>query len=130
MGRKQRVDRSPEEKWQIVPEGIKSGNVSETCRRHGIAPNPFNRWKEEAKQGAKATAEIQFGFRRANKAARYPTWFSHFRPEISPRRPSARDHHCRTGLTNAQIIRIQGHLIPGDRQDDVQAAKNTCDPLP
>ena len=32
MGRKPRVDRSPEEKWQIVQEGIKSGNVSETCR--------------------------------------------------------------------------------------------------
>ncbi len=37
MGRKPRVDRSPEEKWQIVQEGIKSGNVSETCRRHGVA---------------------------------------------------------------------------------------------
>jgi transposase-like protein len=35
MGRKPRVDRSPEEKWQIVQEGLKSGNVSETCRRHG-----------------------------------------------------------------------------------------------
>ena len=34
MGRKPRVDRTPEEKWQIVQEGIKSGNVSETCRRH------------------------------------------------------------------------------------------------
>ncbi|HWH61488.1 MAG TPA: transposase [Terriglobales bacterium] len=45
MGRKPRVDRSPEEKWQIVQEGIKSGNVSETCRRHGIAPNLFYRWK-------------------------------------------------------------------------------------
>jgi hypothetical protein len=32
MGRKPRVDRSPEEKWQIIQEGIKSGNVSETCR--------------------------------------------------------------------------------------------------
>jgi len=48
MGRKPRVDRSPEEKWQIVQEGIKSGNVSETCRRHGIAPNLFYRWKDEA----------------------------------------------------------------------------------
>jgi transposase-like protein len=54
MGRKLRVDRSPEEKWQIVQEGIKSGNVSETCRRHGIAPNLFYRWKDEAEQGAKA----------------------------------------------------------------------------
>ena len=54
MGRKPRVDRSPEEKWQIVQEGLKSGNVSETCRRHGIAPNLFYRWKDEAEQGAKA----------------------------------------------------------------------------
>jgi len=37
MGRKPRVDRIPDEKWQIVQEGLKSGNVSETCRRHGIA---------------------------------------------------------------------------------------------
>ncbi len=41
MGRKPRVDRSPEEKWQIMQEGIKSGNISETCRRHGIAPRKF-----------------------------------------------------------------------------------------
>ena len=39
MGRRPRVERSAEEKWQIVQEGIKSGNVSETCRRHGISPS-------------------------------------------------------------------------------------------
>lgn len=54
MGRKPRVDRSPEEKWQIVQEGIKSGNVSETCRRYGIAQTLYYRWKDEAEQGAKA----------------------------------------------------------------------------
>jgi transposase-like protein len=54
MGRKPRVDRSLEEKWQIVQEGLKSGNVSETCRRHGIAPNLFYRWKDEAERGVKA----------------------------------------------------------------------------
>jgi len=54
MGRKPRVARSPEEKWQIVQEGLKSGNVSETCRRHGTAANLFYRWKDEAEQGAKA----------------------------------------------------------------------------
>ncbi len=54
MGRKPRADRSPEEKWQIVQEGIKSGNVSETCRRHGIALNLFHRWKDDAEQRAKA----------------------------------------------------------------------------
>jgi hypothetical protein len=35
MGRKPPVDRSPEEEWQIVQEGFESGNVSETCQRHG-----------------------------------------------------------------------------------------------
>jgi len=54
MGRKPRVDRTPEEKWQIVQEGMKSGNVSETCRRHGIAQTLYYRWKDEAEQGAKA----------------------------------------------------------------------------
>ena len=32
MSRKPRVQRTPEEKWQIVLEGLKSGNVAETCR--------------------------------------------------------------------------------------------------
>jgi transposase len=54
MGRRPRVDRTPEEKWEVVQEGIKSGNVSETCRRHGIAPSLLYRWKDEAEQGAKA----------------------------------------------------------------------------
>ena len=54
MGRRARVDRTPEEKWQIVQEGIKSGNVSETCRKHGIAPSLLYRWRDEAEAGAKA----------------------------------------------------------------------------
>ena len=41
MGRRPRVDRTPEENWQIVQEGIKSGNVSETWRRYGISPSLF-----------------------------------------------------------------------------------------
>jgi hypothetical protein len=36
MGRKPRVDRSPEEKGQNIQEELKSGNVSETCRHHGL----------------------------------------------------------------------------------------------
>lgn len=54
MGRRARVQRTVEEKWEIVQEGIKSGNVAETCRRHSIAPTLFYRWKDEAEQGAKA----------------------------------------------------------------------------
>ncbi len=59
MGRKPRVDRSPEEKWQIVQEGLKSGNVSETCRRYGIAQTLYYRWKDavlplEGRSGARS----------------------------------------------------------------------------
>jgi transposase-like protein len=41
MGRTPIVDRSPEEKWQIVQESVKNGNVAERGRRHSIAPNLF-----------------------------------------------------------------------------------------
>jgi transposase-like protein len=54
MGRKARVQRTAEEKWQIVLEGLKSGNVAETCRKYEIAPNLYYRWKDEVEQGAKA----------------------------------------------------------------------------
>ena len=33
MGRKAQVKRSPEEKWEILQEGLRSGNISETCRK-------------------------------------------------------------------------------------------------
>ena len=33
MERKARVQRTAEEKWQIVVEGLKSGNIAETCRK-------------------------------------------------------------------------------------------------
>ncbi len=54
MTRKARVQRSVEEKWEIVWEGLRSGNIAETCRRYGIAPNLYYRWKDEAQQGAMA----------------------------------------------------------------------------
>ena len=54
MGRKAQVKRGAEEKWEIVQEGLRSGNISETCRKHGIAANLWYRWKDEAEQGAKA----------------------------------------------------------------------------
>ena len=40
MSRKPRVQRTPEEKWEIVQEGIKNGNVADTCRRHVGRPEP------------------------------------------------------------------------------------------
>jgi len=33
MGRKEQVKRSAEEKWEILQEGLKSGNIAETCRK-------------------------------------------------------------------------------------------------
>ena len=54
MSRKPRVQRTPEEKWQIVLEVLKSGNVSETCRKYEIAPTLYYRWKDEVEEGAKA----------------------------------------------------------------------------
>jgi transposase-like protein len=50
MSRKPRVQRTPEEKWQIVLEGLKSGNLAETCRKYEIAPNLYYRWKDEVKR--------------------------------------------------------------------------------
>lgn len=37
-----------------MKEIIRGGNISETCRRYGIAPKLYYRWKDEAEQGAKA----------------------------------------------------------------------------
>ena len=54
MGRKARIDRSPEEKWQIVQEAIKRKRL-ETCRRHGILQSVY-RWKDQAEQGGKAAS--------------------------------------------------------------------------
>jgi len=59
MTRKPRVERSPEEKCQIVQKGIKSGIVSETCRRYGIAPTLFYGWKDQAEQRAKAALGVR-----------------------------------------------------------------------
>ncbi len=54
MSRRVRVQRSVEEKWEIVEEGLRSGKIAETCRRYGIAPHLYYRWKDEAQQGAMA----------------------------------------------------------------------------
>jgi transposase-like protein len=57
MGRKEQVKRSAEETWEIIQEGLKSGNISEACRKHGVAPNLWYRWRDETEQGAKAALE-------------------------------------------------------------------------
>ena len=52
MSRKPRVQRTAEEKWQIVLEGLKSGSVAETCLRYEIAANLYRSWKDEVEAGA------------------------------------------------------------------------------
>jgi transposase-like protein len=54
MPRKPQVQRSAEEKFAIVIEGLKSGNIAETCRTHQIAATLYYRWKEEAEKAAVA----------------------------------------------------------------------------
>ena len=54
MPRIAQVQRSPEEKFAIVIEGLKSGNIAEACRNHQIAPTLYYRWKDEAEKAAVA----------------------------------------------------------------------------
>ena len=77
MSRKPRVDRSPEEKWQIVQEGMKSGNIWKTCRRHGIAANLYYRWRDEAEQGAKAALGGRSAAARNRKRPSHPATRTH-----------------------------------------------------
>ena len=54
MPRRTQVQRSAEEKFAIVIEGLKSGNIAETCRSHNIAATLYYRWKDEAEKAAVA----------------------------------------------------------------------------
>ena len=54
MPRKAQVQRSAEEKFAIVIEGLKSGNIAETCRTHQIAATLYYRWKDEAEKASLA----------------------------------------------------------------------------
>jgi transposase-like protein len=76
MSRKPRVQRTPEEKWQIVLEVLKSGNVAKTCRKYEIAPNLYYRGKDEVEAGAKAA----LGGRSAGVQSR-AAWFQAARPQ-------------------------------------------------
>jgi endonuclease III-like uncharacterized protein len=42
----------PKEKLRIVFEGIKAENISELCRREGISPSDYYRYKEKVVEGA------------------------------------------------------------------------------
>ena len=104
MGRKPRVDRSPEEKWQIIQEGIKSGNVSETCRRHGFAPNLFYRWKDEAGARSQGIAWGEERCRSRNgKGRSHPTAGTNAGTEVAgDRNPKKRRGGVSCGAVHSQ----------------------------
>ncbi len=54
MPKKPAVDRSAEEKCQIVMEVLKTGMMSETCRKYNVAPSQFYRWKDEVEKASVA----------------------------------------------------------------------------
>ena len=47
-------NRTAEEKWQILMEGLKSGaSVAEVCRRHQIAESQYYVWFRQMEEAAK-----------------------------------------------------------------------------
>ncbi len=44
--------RPPEEKLRIVFEGIKAENISELCRREGICPKDYYRYRDKVVEGS------------------------------------------------------------------------------
>jgi transposase len=57
MERRARVERTREQKWDIVLEGIRRRNIAETCRLCEISPTVYYRWKDEARQRATAAPD-------------------------------------------------------------------------
>ena len=79
MDRKPRVDRTPEEKWQIV-QGRDEERERLCCRRHGIAQALYYPWKDEAEQGAKAALGGEKRCGRGNReGSPYPAVGTHAR---------------------------------------------------
>ena len=113
MSRKPRVDRSPEEKWQIIQEGIKSGNVSETCRRHGFAPNLFYRWKDEAGARSQGIAWGEERCRSRNgKGRSHPTAGTNAGTEVAGDRNLKKRRggvSCGAVHSHAREMVVQGH---------------------
>jgi transposase len=48
--KKTRARRSPETLAELILEAERKGNASEICRREGIAPNLFYRWRTRFKE--------------------------------------------------------------------------------
>ncbi len=74
MPRKAQVQRSAEEKFAIVIEGLKSGNIAETCRNHNLAATLFYRWKEDVEQAAVAALEETLRRGLTKSTVANPSW--------------------------------------------------------
>lgn len=48
--KKRRVRRSPEMMVQLILEAERGGKAAEICRREGISPYLFARWRQKAKE--------------------------------------------------------------------------------
>jgi hypothetical protein len=48
--KKTRTRRSPEKIAELILEAERKGNSAEICRREGINPQQFSRWKSKAKE--------------------------------------------------------------------------------
>ncbi len=57
MVRRARVERTREQKWDIVLAGIRRRNIAEMCRQCGISQTAYYRWKDEARQRATAAPD-------------------------------------------------------------------------
>lgn len=62
LPKKTRIRRSPETIAELILEAERKGNASEICRREGIAPNLFYRWRTRFKEaGIEAIKAIKRG---------------------------------------------------------------------
>lgn len=50
--KKKRIRRSPEMIVELILEAERSGNAAEICRREGINPVQFYRWRDRVKKAA------------------------------------------------------------------------------
>jgi transposase-like protein len=50
--KKRRIHRSPEKIVELILEAERTNNAAQVCRREGILPAQFSRWKSKFKEGA------------------------------------------------------------------------------
>ena len=64
--------RPAEEKLRIVFEGIKAENISELCRREGIGPKDYYRYRDKVVECALEGSHPLYGLRRNGRKKRDP----------------------------------------------------------